>query len=336
MTGERTFIKFQYGKEGTRGTAVAATGVMLADPAPVKADRKPRFPEEALGVRAASMRSIIDQYLVADSMKFSNGYFQVLPALFGCGIKGGITPTEVSGGQGDYRWDFYPSMTAANAPDSLTLERGDDTQAVECEFSMFDRYKISGVIPQGAEGAPVMIEAGYFARQDTPTTFTGALSLPTVESINAKVARLYLDTTWAGVGGTEKTGLLRGFDIELLTNVHPKFHGGADKFFDTYAEGMLAAMVTLTIEGNADADAIWDAFRAQSLAVMRLSISGAQIGTGTNHKLVIDVSGKWEDVTPISSIENGNNLHQAVLHGLYDPTGAKIYQVQVVTNKATY
>lgn len=336
MTGERAFIKFQYGKEATRGTAVAATGIMLADPMPIKPDRKPRYIEDALGVRAAEMRTAIDQYLVADSLKFSNAYFQILPALFGCGIKGGITPTEVTGGQGDYRWDFYPSLTGANAPDSLTLERGDDTQAVECEYTMFDRYKISGSIPQGAEGAPVAIEAGFFARQDSTTTFTGALSLPTVESINAKVARFYLDTTWAGVGGTEKTGLLRGFDIELLTNVHPKFHGGANKYFDVHAEGLLAAMATFTFEGNSDADAIWDAYRAQSLAVVRLSIEGAQIGAGTNHKLVVDISGKWEEVTPIGSIENGNNLHQATLHGLYDPTGAKIYQVQVVTNKSAY
>lgn len=334
--GERVFTRWQYGKEVTRGTAVAATRRLLAAPAPVVPDRKPRVIEDALGVRAKSMRTAIDQYLVADTLTIPDLYFQALPALFGCGIKGGITPTEVTGGQGDQQWQFYPSLTATNALDSLTLEGGDDVQAYEAEYVMFDRYKISFDIPQGAEGAPVAIEAGYFGRQWSPSTFTGALSLPSPETINGKLIRFYLDTTWAGVGGTEKVGLLRSGEIEILTGVHPKFHGGQYRYFDTHAEGAIEVMANFTFEGNSDADAIWDAFRAQTLAVVRLKVEGGQIGTGTNHSWQLDFSGKWEEVTPIGEEANGNNLHTAALHGLYDATGAKIFQTQVVTNQAAY
>jgi hypothetical protein len=321
----RAFTKFQYGKEvkTTHGTAVPATKMLLADPMAIKTDRKPEFVEDAIGVRAGSYRSRIDQYHWQDTLKISNGYFQALPMIFSCGLKGDITAAEVTPAQGDYLWTFTPSLTATNTPDSITL--GDDVQAYEVEYLMFNRIKISGKIPQGAEAAAVAIEAEGFGRQLTDTTFTGGLSLPSVENMNAKLARFSLDTTWAGVGVTEKTGILRGFEAEILTGAHPKF-------FDTHGEDVIAAMLTLDLEAGAVADLFWDAMRAGSLAVARLKILGAQIGTGTTHSLVIDVGGRWEDVTPQNEYDKGNAIHKAILHGMYDPTGAKICQVTVTTN----
>ena len=63
--GERPFAKLQYGKEvkTTHGTAVPATKMLLGDIFPVVTDRKPSYPEDAMGVRAHSMRSIVYQYL---------------------------------------------------------------------------------------------------------------------------------------------------------------------------------------------------------------------------------------------------------------------------------
>lgn len=335
----RAFTKFQFGKESAaaHGTPVAATKMLMADPMPIKTDRKPQFIEDAIGVRAASYRSRIDAYQYQDTLKISNGYFQALPMIFSCGLKGNITPTEVTGGQGDWLWDFTPSLTpgSSNAPDSITLELGDDVQAYEAEYLMFQRIKISFKVPQGAEAAAVAIEAEFFARQLSDTTFTGALSLPTVENMNAKLALFYLDTTWAGVGGTPKANILRGAEIEFLTGVHAKFFGSANKYFDIYGEDVIAAMMTLDLEAGAVADAFWDAMRVQSLAVARIKIPGAQIGTGTTYSLIMDVGGRWEDVTPQSEYDKGNAIHKAVLHGMYDPTGAKICQVMVTTNANT-
>jgi len=330
----RAFVRYQYGKEtlATHGTAVAATKMLLADPMPIKADRKPEFVEDAIGLRAASYRSRIDEYLWQDTLKISNGYYQALPMVFSCGLKGNITPTEVTGGQGDYLWTFTPSLLATNTPDSITLEMGDDIQAYEVEYLMFQRIKISGKVAQGAEAAAVAIEAEGFGRQSTATTFTGALTLPAVENMNAKLARFYLDPTWAAVGNTEKTAILRGFDIEILTGLHPKFFGSANKYFDVHGEDVIAAMLTLDLEAGAVAEGFLTAMQAQSLAVARLKITGAIIGAGTAHSLTVDIGGRWEDVTPQSEYDKGNAVHKAMLHGQYDPTGAKLCQVAVVTN----
>jgi hypothetical protein len=334
--GERAFSKLQYGKEvlATHGSAVAATKILAgAEIQPVNPDRTPAFPEDSLGVRARSSRARIDQLLATNTIKVPAAYFQCLPLFFSCGLKGNLTPVEQTGGQGDYLWPHTPSMVASNTIDSITLEAGDDTQAVETEYVMFEGIKLGGVIAQAGEMAPVSIEGAYFGRQVTPTTFTGGLSVPAMTDINAKLSRIYIDPTWATRGNTEKTSLMRAWELEILTGVHHKFLGSADKFFTTHGESFIEAMLTLTYEGNATADAEFDAYRAGTKQVIRVKIdSGIQIGSGLTHSILMDVWGAYENVIPLSEEDRGNNLHKAIFHGLYDGTGAQILDVQVVTN----
>lgn len=326
--------KFQWGKETVNGTAVAADTMLLADPKPLRPDRSPTLIRHAIGVRSNADSVETYQYLVRDSLRLGHAYFQILPMLLSCGLKGTITPTETTGGQADYLWTHTPAVTGSNALDSITLEEGDDTQAYETEYVMFERLRISGQIAQDQGESPVVIEADYFGRQHTGTSFTGSLSLPSVNFMNAKLARFYLDTAWAGVGGTEKTGILRAFDIEILTGVHPKFLGSAAQYFTSHGQGDIEVMAAFTFERGAASDAIWDAMQAKSLQVARLTITGPVIGTGTAHKLTLDIGGIWQDVIPMNQEDRGNNIDTALLHSKYDATGAKALAVTVTTNVA--
>lgn len=336
--GSRYFSKVQFGKETTRGTAVAADTIILGKVPAVGSDRKPVFPSEDVGINTPSVRSVIHQYLYSNTLSTEHGYYQQLPVLFGCGLKGGVTPTETTASQSDYLWTHTPSLVsgADNAQDAMTIELGDDTQAFETEYAMIERIRISGSVAQGQDASPVSIEADFFGRQLTPTTFTTGISLPSAEPINAKLARFYLDTTWAGVGGTEKANILRAFDIEIVTGLHPKFSGSGDKFFNGHGAGLISVTANFTLEGTSAADAIFDAQQAKTFQVVRLKISGAQIGTGTNHSLTLDIGGEWESVSPLASEDRGDNMHSAVLVGRYDSTGAKMLQVATVTNVASY
>jgi hypothetical protein len=339
--GERYFSKVQYGKETVRGTAVAATKYLMGvQVAALSVDRKPRAIAENIGIRAEAMRMVVDQYQVKEALNIQDGYFQALPLLFGCGLKGGVVAAETTPAQADYLWNFTPSLAfnVFNAPDSFTLEKGDDLQAYEAEYCMLERIKISGSVAQGAEGAPVAIECDLFGRQWTSTTFTGALSLPSVTQMNAKLARLYLDTSWAGLGSTELTNSLRAFEIDILTGVHPTFSGSGSKYFNKYEEGVISAMLTLTLEGKSAANTLYNAFKTdpQVLQVAQIQINGPQIGTGATHNLSIGIGGVWDEIIPLGGEDRGNNLHTAVLHGLYDPTGAKMLDVKVTTNSNAY
>lgn len=336
--GERFFSKIQYGKEAptAQGTLVAADTIWVGQVGAMVSDRQIAYPAEQFGVRAEANRSVIGQYLVMDTLQSEHGTFQELPFIFGGLLKGGVTPTEQTTSQADYLWDFTPSLTAGNALDSFSIEKGDDTQAWVATYCMFERLTISGAINQDNSFSPVNIEAAFFGRQWTEQAFTGALTLPTATSMDAILSQLFIDTTWSGIGGTEKTGVLREFSIEILGGAHPKFHGGSNRYFNAHDQGLISVTANFTLEGNATADAIWDAKQAQTEQFVRFKISGAQIGTGDPHSLVIDMGGTWEDVIPLANEDRGNNLHTAVLHAYYDSVGAKLLQAMVTTNVAAY
>lgn len=338
--GERFYSKVQFGKENpaARGTAVAATKILSGRVPAVGSDREPHFPREDVGIRAPAVRAVIDKYHYANTLQIPDGYFQALPFFFGGGLKGAVTPVEQTASQGDYLWNFTPGLSFGtyNAPDSFTIELGDDTQAFEVEYCLFDRIRISGEVGEGMSPSPVTIEGGFFGRQLTPTTFTGALSLPNQEGMSAKLSRFYLDTAWSGIGGTEKANILRGFDIEILTGNHPKPSGSGYKYFNTHGEGIYMVTANFTFEGNSDADAIFDAHQAKTFQAVRLKVEGSQIGSGLNHSLTIDIGGEWKNVSPLASEALENNLHTAVLFGRYESVGAKEFQVSVVTNSNAY
>ena len=332
--GEKFFSVIQYGKEAptAQGTAVAADTIWVGQVGAHTSDRKISYPVEQFKVRAESNRSVVGQRLVIDTLMSDHGTFQQLPMILSGLLKGGVTPVEQNTSQGDYLWDFTPSLTAGNALDSFTIEKGDDTQAWEAEYCMFERLTLSGQINQDNSFSPVNIEAAFFGRQWTETTFTAALSLPNTNSIDAILSQLYIDTAWSAIGGTEKAGILRDFSIEILGGAHPKFHGGSNRYFDAHDQGLISIMGNFTFEGNSTADTIWDAKQAQTEQFIRFKLSGDQIGSGDVHSLVLDMGGTWEDVIPMASEDRGNNLHTAVFHAYYDSVGAKLLQAQVTTN----
>jgi len=324
----------QFGKETVNGTAVAADTVLVGEHQPITPDITNEIIQEDIGVRAEGFRARNgDVKLVTDAIRIPHAYYQALPALLSCGVKGSIGPSEQTSGEGDYEWDFDPSMTASNSIDSLTLELGDDDAVLEREYLMFEGYRIQWEVPQQRASSPVLFEGQYFARQNTDTTgFTAALSLPSTENLVGKLFRYYRDTSWAGLGGTEKTGALRGADIQLFTGVHPKFMGGANKYFDSHGENELRFTAAITFEGGTEADAVRTLMEAATKSFVRLEASGAQIGSGVNHKFTLDLAGFWVDVVQMDGEDRGNNLWTAMLYGMYDTTGGKVYRTAVITD----
>ena len=170
----------------------------------------------------------------------------------------------------------------------------------------------------------------------TSTDTSGNIALPTLEPMNAKLARLYLDTSWATVGNTELANLLRTFDIEILTGVHPNFAGSASRTFNAHGEGVIAVMGTFGIEAGADAASIFSQQQDGDFVVARLAINGSQIGSGDSHSCILDFSGSFEDASPISGADRGDNLATMVLHNYYDKTAEKLLQWNVTTDINAY
>lgn len=335
--GSTTFNLIQYGKETTKGTSVACTKMFVGQMPPVVSDRKPVYPVEQFGKRAESLRGVIHNYLYQNTLSTEYGSFQNLPFLFGMGLKGGVTASEQTVSQGDYLWDFTPSFSSIDDIDAFTLRFGDNVQAWLTTYSVIERIRISGQIGQGQDPSPVKLEADFFARNITTTTFTGAINEPTLVAMNAKLARLYVDSTWAGVGTTELTDLLRTFDVEIITGQKPKFSGSANQYFNAHSGGAIGVMATFGIEGGSTANTLFGTHQSGTTQVARLDINGPQIGSGTNYRCRLDMSGSWEEAKPIDGSDRGDNLATFVLHGFYEGvTADKMLQVSTTTNSNAY
>lgn len=337
--GSSFFSVVQYGGEATtaKGTAVAATKIWPGQSSfKIGSDVKPTFITEQNNVRVNERRTVVYEKIYRNNLTSSHTTFSQLVFPFSCGLKGSVVASPVTPAQQDYLWTFTPSLTATNGPESATIELSDDSQNWEVEYCMFDKISIAGSMDQEGGDAPVTLDAGFFGRQLTQSTKTGALSLATGEVMNAKLSRLYLDTAWAGVGSTELTNLLRSWQVEILTGLHPDFTGSATNTFNAHKEGILGVMATMTIEGGTTANSLLALQQAGTFRVMRLTVNGTQIGTGTTHSLVLDIGGYLESADPIASEDRGDNLSTFVLRGTYDVTGAKMLQCSVTTTASAW
>ncbi len=334
--GSRTFWKVKYGKEtfASTGTPVAATKKFLGS-FNVPEDIAPVYPDYNLSVKAKAAESHILQYLADGiSLNVENGYFQILPMMLSTTLLGNLTPSEKNVGKTDWEWLHVPSMTAGtDTLDACTIEFGDDDQAYESEYCIGKSFSLKGAL---GGNSPVSLGWEGLGRQVTKSTFTGALSNPAVEPIVANMARLYMDATWANVGTTEKTSLLRDFDFQLMNGVHPKFLGNS-KTFTKHGQSYLEAMLTLTIEGGAEAVAMYDLYRSRARKAFQLKIEGSQIMAGSaNYSILINIFADVEKAVPLSGDADGNTLYQIALHGVYDPTGSGAeIAIKVTTNANT-
>ena len=313
--GERALSVVQYGRQvaASHGVPVPATRMALKVVEPLQSDRVPSFPEEDFGARARSIRSWIGQHMVSDTLTFEEAYFEMLPFMFSCGLKGAIAPGAVGA---NWLWTFNPLTKVANVHDSFTLEKGDNVVNYECSYGMFERINIKGVINQGSEVSPVTVTGDFFADEWIVAGATALVPI-TTWPINAKTATLHIDATWLGLGTSPMTDTLRAFDIDILTGLHPKMLATADKHFTSHAEGIIHVTSAFTFEGNANASAEYGNFLTQTDRAYELVLTNAASPTAS--VLQIDVFGRWKEVIPFADEDRGNNLFTLVHESMLDP-----------------
>lgn len=318
--GERVWTKSQYGVETVKGTAVAATAIWPGK-VNVPVDRKISFLSPVTGRRGGSILSAVSQVQV-DPIVMSMDeavYVEKLPLMLAMLLDGTVTPATGSG-----KWIYTPSLTAAPTLKSITLEWGDDTQAYETEYVMARSLKIKG---RTGENGFCTAELTCFGKQNTKTTFTGALTTGTLTPLVSNLASVWIDPSWATLGTTAKSGLLREWDIEISNGLHPKHMADGALTFSNYGIGNLNVVASLVYEGGSAAVTEYDAFMAQTARAIRILI-----GDSTNG-LQIDMFGKYETVLPLGSEADGNNLHVAAFQGM-DDNQATPHMLAVTVNTA--
>ena len=328
-TGVKALRKIQLGKESTAGTAVPATTIWRGMGL-YEYDNDVTHVDEEVGIALPTNRYYNPRVGGVFAFDPVEATFQQLPYIFEAGVAA-ESPTQDGSGS-DYIYNYVMPTTSMNTLNTYTLEGGDNVQAREMEYGFVESFKLSGNAGEG-----VMMESSWRGRQLTDTTFTPALSVPTLTAGDHIVfggSSLYIDAVGGTIGSTEISNTLLSFELDVTTGYKAKYTNEA-KYFDFiyWDRGSYSATLKLTFEQNSTSEAQVDLFEAVTPRQFRLEFTGNAFGTGgttySNHTFLIDCAGTYLS-NPTVSDNDGNNTWEMEIGIGYDLTAALGLEFTVV------
>lgn len=314
--------KLQLGIETTAGTLVAADTVIPVENGgtfePI-IDRQ--HLDEAQGVRAMVQHLDVSKgsrITYRHSLDYENILFPL-----NCGLKSD-TPT----GTGPYVWTINPDPTVVEALNAATFEfRVFDGSTAhlqrEVGFGTCESFTIDINANQ-----PAMLEASFFGRKSQASTFTASQTAIAATKIPSNLFTVYIDDSWANLGNTQKSGLVRTARLQVNTGRAPDYtlDGRTDLDMTQLQSGEdISGTFTMSCEYTAAGDTEYDNWEAgeSDIEFIRLNATdGAKI-------LQIDMAVRYTSV----SFTEEDGLRMLNLTGdlVYDATSTEQINF-VITN----
>lgn len=333
------------GVETTPGTSVARTRRLMTRSATFRVmEEDEEFLEHMHGVLA---RQVLTPVRVRNGVEFEVplelDFENVLLALL-AGVKGDVTPTTP--GTGEARlWTFEPLNTATIAPKTYTLEWVEsdftDNWAYLSPYIFATAFEVTG----GETGVPTLT-LSMVGRKSASTTKT-TIAIPTLTFKGNLAWKLYLDTTWAGLGTTAKSGQVYGFRYRFSDFLRPEYYldGRSDLDFAIHEFAPRVADLSVDMVVHPDAGKLLPAEitakDAGDKRFIRLEITGAAFSAPDGAlSRYIRIDGAYRHA-PDSMREhgrdrNGNMIVTMHLQSVYDATAARDVRFAVQNNLATY
>ncbi len=327
-TAIKPLRKIQLGMESTKGTLVAATRQIVGDG--VLAEEQDFYRSSyPRGVRATvGGAGVITRKGTKISIATELTAEEILWPLL-TGIKGNVTGTA---GTTDYTWTFTPELTTG-IPNlkTATIEFAESDGTTnhiygEAGHAMTESFKLSW-----AASDIVKLDWSMFARARQTGSPTGSLSpYSSREALVSSLSSHYLDTSWAGLGTTQLSGLIRGGEFECMTGLAPTYtlEGRSDLDFSDYAVGSVSTKLKLDVELDAGGAARYANYRANDVVYIRTKFTGSTIGGGVK---TVQIDGAYRFVSEPGRSEDGDQVLLSLdLEGVYDETGTKMVEFVVV------
>jgi hypothetical protein len=323
--GVKALRNVNLGREGTAGTAVAATtkwrgmGV-LQDDSPVK------FPAEDIGIMTGTDRSFIPKKAGSLLLEAVPATFEQLPHILEMAVK--TAAASADGAGSDFIYEYVFPTTAPNTIKTYTIETGDNNEAEEMEYCFATDFTLTG-----DEGEAWTMAANIVGRQVAVTTFTATAPLPTVEEMLFQKTKLYIDAATGSWGGTIKSNTLLSAQFTYKSGNKPVFAADGNLYFSAHKSVMPEIRLRLTFEHDTIGAAQKVLWRSQTSQKFRLLIQGnAFTSAGTTYSVktcIIDIVGKYEKFNKIGE-RNGNDIIEAEVVGRYHDETASAGLIYVV------
>ena len=267
------------GGSGTRGTAVAATSKIVTEGIDFQPTDMVYRPLLAKGLLLANRGN---EQVIARGTKWtmpdSPLNFEQAQHWFSF-----ITSNYVFNAGTPNTWTFNWVPTNDPSPYSWSFQRrlsdGTNVNDVKFAYGMMSQLTI-----KTAQDKPVLIGATGFARRIQSGAITGNLSMPTPEIPASAQVTLYIDTTWAGLGGTAINAQVYQTTTTITSGLSPLVTspGRTDLDFGTHlidpSKVTIGLQALMLVSPGAQYDTEKAAAEAQTLRAVRLKIAG----TGTS------------------------------------------------------
>ena len=334
------FQKLQVGRETVFGTGVAATRVIACDGVVREMANRymSTYPRGIRGARGGTGTDI--QNWCDFDLTMELGPQTILWPLL-TGLEGNITAVAGGGGDIDAKtWTADLAVTALPALDSMTMEfvqSDGSTNHIQTESR--GAYTSGIAIDIAAESVATVKWTG-FGRKRQSDTPTGALGEYTNHAANIMVgpsSGLYVDSTWAGLGTTLMSGIVRSVNVNVDTGVKPDWvlDFRADRDYGAARTGVPAITLTAVLELNATAAAEYAAWRAKTTRFYQIkTISSNNIGVSTV-PYTIKINGNFRlTESPSFSQEDDYVLMTLNAEAHYDTVSGNTFQVAVINDLA--
>jgi hypothetical protein len=331
MPGSRKLSKVQLGLETTLGTKVAADTIWRGVGGMLDDTREIVFPDENVGILAGTDRSYTPKLEGAISLDDTEATYEQVPLVYTCGIEAVVTPAADGAGSGKiYQYDA--ATTAQNSVSSASIEGGDNQQEEEMEGAFVSDFSLTG-----APGEAIKIQSNWIGRQVIADTFTGSISLPTVETMLFLNSKLYIDAFDGTIGSTQKSDTLLGFRLNWKTGYQAVYTGNGNLYYSLIKQVAPEIELEVTFEHDGSATAEKALWRSQATRLVRILTEGSTLtsaGTAyTKKSHIISAAGRWMKFEKLDE-RNGNDIVVGRLKVRYNATAALLAQIIVVNEVA--
>jgi hypothetical protein len=327
MAGVKALRKMQIGRETTAGTAVAATVVWRGE-GMGEDTRETVFSKEDVGILGGTDRAYQPKLQADIEFAETEATFEQVMYPLDAGIK---TVSATTDGTSGKIWTYPFATTAQPTIKTGTIEFGDDAGAEEAEYCFAKEINF-----KGEAGAALMMSSKWIGRQVVPSTFTGALALPTVEEILFSNGKLYIDPVSTYPATTQISNQLVSMDLAIKTGLQ-EYHTASGALFFS-AHKCVGPEVTLKLKFEHDAAALAEkiAWRAGTARSVLLKWEGSTLAgtTYTKKTFIIKLVGKYESVAAMDE-QDGNDQIEFTMRCRYNGTAAALGEIIVANAVAT-
>lgn len=335
--------------ENTPGTAEAATAILFGTATIPTQSQIFHTPEQDRN----SLAEIVElPFKVAEGAEFEfegDAYADLLLHLLSMAVRGNVTGVSAGGLKpNEIIWTFEPSLSGTlNTPDQTdgidtrTFELGDNINCYKLDFCYVVSIEISGDAGDD-EDSVVMVKATIGAQSVTEGSFTGALTEVAAAYFPANLVKLFIDTSYAGLGGTQKSGVLKGWKWTLDTKFTRRFVADGTYAFAALNEDKKAPELELTyVRDSTIVEAELDKYQAtpktKTFIRIGLTSNAAEMDSGQANVPYCNIDGAYvyTEWPPLDE-EDGTSLVTVKARGVKDSTSSKMMTVTVGTLLAAF